>query len=235
VNGAPVGGGVSDVKRLKVGDLKEFHARNYVPSEAALVIVGNVGRETLKPSLEKLFGGWRGPAPKKAVKAPLPPPYPGLRLMVVDRPGAVQTAVFAAQRFPARATQGFEAREVLGEIVGGLFTSRINMNLREKHAYTYGASARPVATRNWGALVVSSSVRTDATAPALVEIQRELGLARDPGPRRAAHARRCRPRKSRASPRARRQDGAHLARGRRGHSTLLAESRQATITPATRA
>jgi zinc protease len=181
VNGAPVSGGISDVKRLKVTDLKAFHARNYVPSESALVIVGNVGRETLKPSLEKLFGGWRGPAPKKAAPTPLPPPYPGLRLMVVDRPGAVQSAVFAAQRFPLRAAPGFEAREVLGQIVGGLFTSRINTNLREKHAYTYGASARPVATRNWGALVVSSSVRTDATAPALVEIQRELGLARDPG------------------------------------------------------
>jgi zinc protease len=181
VNGAPVNGGLSDVKRLKVTDLKDFHGRYYVPSEAALVIVGNVGFDTLKPTLEKLFGGWRGPAPKKSTTPALPPPNPGLRLTVVDRPGAVQSALFAAQRLPARASQGFEAREVLSEIVGGLFTSRINTNLREKHAYTYGAGARQVATRNWGAFVVSSSVRTDATAPALVEIQHELALARDPG------------------------------------------------------
>jgi zinc protease len=181
VHGGPVSGGVSDVKKLKISDLKDFHARYYEPSEAALVIVGDVTFESLKPSVDKLFGSWRGPVPKKLAAAPLPQPYPGLRLMVVDRPGAVQSAVFAAQRFPARAAQGFEAREVLGEIVGGLFTSRINTNLREKHAYTYGASARPVATRDWGALVVSSSVRTDVTAPSLVEIQRELARARDPG------------------------------------------------------
>jgi zinc protease len=98
----------------------------------------------------------------------------------VDRPGAVQTALFVAQRFPARSAPGHEAREVLGEIVGGLFTSRINMNLREKHAYTYGASGRPIATRAWGAFVVSSSVRTDVTAPALAEVVRELERARDP-------------------------------------------------------
>jgi len=181
VHGAPVSGGVSDVKRLKVQDLKDFHARYFVPSESALVIVGNVSVEALRPSVEKLFGSWRGPAPQRKAPVPLPPPNPGFRLVVVDRPGAVQTAVFAAQRFPARAAQGFEAREVLGEIVGGLFTSRINTNLREKHAYTYGASARQVATRDWGAFVVATSVRTDVTAQALVEIQRELGLARDPG------------------------------------------------------
>jgi len=180
VNGAPVGGGMSDVKRLKVTDLKDFHARRYVPSESALVIVGNVSVDTLRPSVEKLFGSWRGTAPKKSEPAPLPPPNPGLRLVVVDRPGAVQTAIFAAQRFPARSTLGFESRDVLSEIVGGLFTSRINMNLREKHAYTYGASALQVGTREWGAFVVATSVRTDATAEALVEIQRELGRARDP-------------------------------------------------------
>ena len=181
VHGAPVSGGVSEVKRLKVNDLKDFHARRYVPSESALVVVGAVNAESLRPTIEKLFGSWRGAAPKRTAAAPLPPPNPGLRLVVVDRPGAVQTALFAAQRFPARSAQGFESRDVLSEIVGGLFTSRINMNLREKHAYTYGASARQVGTREWGAFVVATSVRTDVTAEALVEIQRELGRARDPG------------------------------------------------------
>jgi zinc protease len=181
VHGAPVSGGVTDVKRLKVADLRDFHAQHYVPSEAALVVVGDVTLAELRPTMEKLFGSWRGKAPKKVAPPPLPPPNPGLRLIVVDRPGAVQSALFAAQRFPQRSAQGFEAREVLGEIVGGLFTSRINMNLREKHGYTYGASARPVATRDWGAFVVSSSVRTDVTAASLVEVEKELRLARDPG------------------------------------------------------
>jgi zinc protease len=181
VHGAPVSGGVSDVKRLRVADLKEFHAQRYVPGESTLVIVGDLGFEALRPSLDKFFGSWRaGAQAPKSKETPLPAPNPGLRLVAVDRPGAVQTAIFAAQRFPARATPGFEAREVLGQVVGGLFTSRINTNLREKHAYTYGASGRPVATRHWGAFVVSTSVRTDATAPALSEALKELALARDP-------------------------------------------------------
>jgi zinc protease len=181
VHGAPVGGGVSDVKRLRVTDLKDFHAQRYVPGESALVVVGDLGFEALRPSIEKVFGAWRAPvAAPKLQETPLPPPNPGLRLVAVDRPGAVQTALFASQRFPARATPGFEAREVLGQIVGGLFTSRINTNLREEHAYTYGAGGRPVATRHWGAFVVSTSVRTDVTAPALSEVLKELALARDP-------------------------------------------------------
>jgi len=181
VLGAPVSGGVTDVKRLRIGELKDFHAHYYLPSESALIVVGNVGFEALRPSLDKYFGSWRAAAkPPKTTEAQLPPPNPGLRLVAVDRPGAVQTAIFAAQRFPQRSAPGFEARSVLGEAVGGLFTSRINMNLREKHAWTYGAAARPVATRQWGAFVVSTSVRTDATAPALSEALHELQLARDP-------------------------------------------------------
>jgi zinc protease len=181
VLGAPVSGSLSDVKRLRIADLKDFHARRYVPADAALVVVGDVGFEALKPSLDRYFGSWRAvAAPGKSQPPALPPPNPGLRIVAIDRPGAVQTAIFAGQRFPPRSAPGFEAREVLGEIVGGLFTSRINMNLREKHAYTYGASARPVATREWGAFVVGTSVRTDATAPALSETLHELQLARDP-------------------------------------------------------
>jgi zinc protease len=181
VIGAPVDGGVTDVKHLRVTDLKDFHARRYVPSDSALVVVGDVGFEALKSSLDASFGAWRAAAPPPKTAAPqLPPPNPGLKLVAIDRPGAVQTAIFAGQRFPNRGTPGYEAREVLGEVVGGLFTSRINMNLREKHAYTYGASARPIATRQWGAFVVGTSVRTDATAPALSETLHELQLARDP-------------------------------------------------------
>ena len=181
VHGAPVGGGVSDVKKLTVADLVAFHARAYQPESSALVLVGDVSLDAVRASAQKYFAAYRKkPGTKPAVVPPLPPAPQGQRVVLVDRPGAVQTALFAGQRFPARSAPGYEAREVLGEIVGGLFTSRINMNLREKNAYTYGASGRPVAARNWGAFVVSSSVRTDVTAPALAEVVRELERARDP-------------------------------------------------------
>jgi zinc protease len=181
-HGAPVGGAVSDVKKLGVADLRAFHARAFRPENAALLVVGDVGLDGVRPSIERHFGRWKGkPGVTSEALVPVPPPPSrGRAITVVDRPGAVQTAVFAAQRFPARSAPGFEAREVMSTLLGGLFTSRINMNLREKHAYTYGASGRAVATRNWGAFVVATSVRTDATAPALREAVRELERVRDP-------------------------------------------------------
>jgi zinc protease len=180
--GAPVGGGVSDVKKLTVGDLRAFHARAFRPENAALILVGDVGLDGVRASVERHFGRWQGkPGVTNQAPVPVPPLAPRERtITVVDRPGAVQTALFAAQRFPARSAPGFEAREVMSTLLGGLFTSRINMNLREKHAYTYGASGRAVATRTFGAFVISSSVRADATAPALREAIRELEKARDP-------------------------------------------------------
>jgi zinc protease len=182
VHGAPVGGSVKDVKGLSAGDLRSFHARAFRPDNAALIVVGDVTLDNLRAPIMRQFGKWRAqPGAKLDSVAPLPPPPNfGRTITVVDRPGAVQTALFAAQRFPARSAPGYEAREVMASLVGGLFTSRINTNLREKHAYTYGAAARAVATRGWGAFVVSTSVRTDATAKALREAIKELERARDP-------------------------------------------------------
>ncbi|HEX6767226.1 MAG TPA: pitrilysin family protein, partial [Polyangiaceae bacterium] len=180
LHGAPVSGSVSDVKRLTTADLTQFHARYWQPGNSALVLVGKVDLATARASVEKHFKGFRqrAAAPDKPIAVPQAPDR--LRIVLVDRPGAVQSAIFGAQRFPARSQAGYEARELLGEVVGGLFTSRINQNLREKNAYTYGARGRPVATRFWGAFVVSTSVRTDVTTPAVEQILVELKKARDP-------------------------------------------------------
>jgi zinc protease len=180
VHGAPVSGGVTDVKRLTTADLADFHGRYWQPGHGALVLVGKVEPARVRESVELHFKAWK-PRPAATEKtAALPPAPERQRVVLVDRPGAVQSAIFGVQRFPARNEAGYEARELLGEIVGGLFTSRINQNLREKHAYTYGARGRPVATRRWGAFVISTSVRTDVTVPAIEQILVELKKARDP-------------------------------------------------------
>ena len=180
LHGAPVAGGVSDVKRLSSADLVQFHARYWQPASSALVLVGKVDPAAARASADKHFKGFRARTSQPEKPAPLPAAPERLRIVLVDRPGAVQSAIFGAQRFPTRSQPGHEARELLGEVVGGLFTSRINQNLRERNAFTYGARGRPVATRYWGAFVVSTSVRTDVTAPAIEEILVELKKARDP-------------------------------------------------------
>jgi zinc protease len=176
--GAPVRGSVPDVRRLAAADLVRFHRQNYVAENLALVAVGDLTMaqltELVAPSLGKL--------PRAAAPAPpplkLPRPPEKTTVWIVDRPGSVQTALFAGQPFPERAAQGYEAREVMNNLFGGLFTSRLNLNLREKHAYTYGARSLAVATRHWGAFVGMSSIKTESTADALEQLRVELSALR---------------------------------------------------------
>jgi zinc protease len=174
VAGAPVGGGVSDVKSLSVADLQAFHRRAYAPNTAAIIVCGDVTLAEITQQAERWFGGWqrRGEPPPEQIIEPKMPER--TFVLLVDRPGAVQTAVFAAHPLPARKAEGHEARLVLSNLLGGLFTSRINHNLREEHAYTYGARSQAIATRQWGAFVVSTSVKTEVTAEAVGELLSEL-------------------------------------------------------------
>lgn len=179
-HGAPVGGSVPDVKKLTVRDLTAFHRRHWVPGESALVVVGDVSLSGVRDAAERAFGGWKpAPAPTSA-PAPTPAPPDKTRVVMVNRPGAVQSALFVAQPLAKRSDAGHEARQLMSSLLGGLFTSRINQNLREKNAFTYGARSDAVATRHWGALVVTTRVESAVTAPALRELVGELARARDP-------------------------------------------------------
>jgi zinc protease len=97
----------------------------------------------------------------------------------VDKPGAPQTQVRVASVGVPRSTPDYEALRVMNEALGGLFSSRINLNLREEHGYTYGASSQFVFRRAAGPFVVASGVRTDVTAPAVTEILKEVKRIRD--------------------------------------------------------
>jgi zinc protease len=179
--GAPVNGSKHDVEGLKRADLVRYYKDTFVPESAAVVVVGDVSLAEVKPVVGELFGTWRGTATTPAVASAEAPPPTAKKVVVVDRPGAVQSAIFIAQPFPRRAEPGHEARELLNTLVGGLFTSRLNANLREEHAFTYGANSLDLATREWGAFAVMTSVRTDVTGPALGEALSELEKAREPG------------------------------------------------------
>ncbi len=181
--GAPVGGSVPDVQRLTVADLKSFHQRAFAPSKLALVLCGGVSTSDVVDLVHERFGKRSArPAatsPQRVSKAPAA--APGGDISIIDRPGSVQTALFVAQRFPDRHAPGHEARRVLNNLAGGLFTSRINQNLRERHAFTYGARSTLAATRGWGAFIVATSVRTEVTAEALEQLLLELAALADPG------------------------------------------------------
>ena len=120
------------------------------PNNAAIVVAGDITMSELKPLVEKAFGAW---SPGTAAKPVLGPPQTTTaRLILVDKPGAPQTEVRVVGIGAARSSADFQAIQVMNMALGGLFSSRINMNLREEHGYTYGASSQFVFRRSAGPL-----------------------------------------------------------------------------------
>jgi zinc protease len=175
--GYPDIGTAESIKGTTRDDLVNFWQQNYSPNQAALVIAGNVKLAELKPLVEKQFGGWkRGADSLPAITAPAPS---NARLILVDRPNAPQTTLVFCSLGPKRSTPEYPQLEVMNSVLGGLFSSRINMNLREQHGYTYGAESFFNYHVGPGPFIVYSEVRTDATTPAAVEIFKELNRMRD--------------------------------------------------------
>jgi len=104
---------------------------------------------------------------------------PSRRIVIVERPDASQTVLRIGHVGAAHSNPDYVAIDVMNTALGGLFSSRINLNLREKHGYTYGASSAFAFRRGPGPFLIGTSVRTDVTAPAVMEIMREIELIRE--------------------------------------------------------
>src|SRR5207244_1018773 len=162
----------ASIKRITREDLAAFWKRTFIANNAALVVTGDVKGDALKSLVERTFGAWpSGTIPRPPAAVPVTTPA---RLILVDTAGAQQSQVRTATIGAARSTPDYPRMQVLNEIVGGLFSSRINMNLREEHGYTYGAFSRFVYRRRPGPFFIGSGIRTDVTAPAVSEIIKEL-------------------------------------------------------------
>jgi zinc protease len=164
-------------KAMARDDLQAFWSQNFVANNAALIVSGQITEAELRPLVEKAFGDWaRGTPSSPALAEPATTPA---RLVVVDKPGSPQTELRVVAIGAPRSTPDYEAVRVMNEELGGLFSSRINLNLREQHGYTYGAGSQFVFRRAAGPFIVYSGVRTDVTAPAVSEIYKEVRRMRD--------------------------------------------------------
>ena len=110
---------------------------------------------------------------------PPAPPTPQKKIVLVDKPGSPQTALLTFGVGLDRKSPDYPAVTVMNTMLGGLFSSRINMNLREAHGYTYGAGSTFAYHRRPCPFLAYSAVRTDVTAPATTEIFNELKRMRD--------------------------------------------------------
>jgi zinc protease len=160
------------VKAFRRDDLAGFWKQNFVPNNAALVVSGEITMAELKPLAEKSFNAWMPGTPARPVLGA--PQTTAARLIIVDKPGAPQTELRVAGIGAARSSPDFQAMRVMNTSLGELFSSRINMNLREAHGYTYGASSQFVFRRSAGPFVAGAGVRTDVTAPAAAEMLKEV-------------------------------------------------------------
>lgn len=157
--------------------ISEFHSDHYRPQGAALVVVGAFEPEAAGARIESLFCDWPSAAPPTAASL-TPTAVAGRRVIVVDRPQSAQTELRVGHLGVPRAHPDRNRLVVLNAALGGKFTSRINLNLRERNGYTYGASSRFVDRRGPGPFLVSTAVANSVAGAAAREILGELERVR---------------------------------------------------------
>jgi predicted Zn-dependent peptidase len=171
--GRPSGGTAASLRGITVDDLKTFHDGYIVPGNTTMIVVGDVTSDEMIRKLERAFGDWTGePAPAPPV--PAISQLKGKSVLFVDKPGAAQSVIEIGRVGVPRLTDDYYAIVVMNTILGGSFTSRLNMNLREKHGYTYGAGSRFEFRPLAGPFVAAASVQTAVTDSSLVEFTNEL-------------------------------------------------------------
>jgi zinc protease len=173
--GHPFLGTIESIRAITVADLRAFWAARYAISNVTFVLVGDTDPTAFSN------GGTHAKERGPKQPAPLPPPRPlPARVVLVDRPGASQSQIRVGHLGATRATPDFAALSLLETVLGGSFTSRLNLNLRERHGYTYGARANFDLRIVAGPFVASAGVRTDVTAAALKETVGEIAGMRAP-------------------------------------------------------
>ncbi len=163
------------VANLKGAELAAFYKQWVRPDNSMLLVVGDTTLDAVKPLLEQRFGGWRaasGEKPAKNIATVALPEKP--RVFLIDRPGAEQSQIVAITVGPTRADPDHIRFVALDTMLGGNFTSRLNLNLREDKRWSYGAGSRMTAAVGQGTFRAGGGVQTDKTAESMVEIRKEL-------------------------------------------------------------
>ena len=173
----------STIKAFTPEMLRTFYQSTYRPDTSTIIVVGDVRAATIVPMLETHFGQWRGTTAVPTRQAPPAPPARTRReVYLVDKPGAPQTQIRIGNVGVARSTPDFFPIQVMNTILGGAFTSRLNLNLREKHGYTYGAQSYFDMRLGPGPFFAVAGVQTDKTAESLTEFFNEINGMLNPVP-----------------------------------------------------
>lgn len=179
VYGHSIIGDEATISQITRSDIESFHAQTYRPQDSTLVVAGDAEMRTLISKLETALAAWQNDrgvteSPDDSIDLTPPPTRERATLYLVDRPGSAQSVVVAGHVAASRSTPDYFPLMVLNTLLGGQFTSRLNLNLREDKGYTYGARTAFNFRRGAGPFAASASVQRDATAATIIEILREL-------------------------------------------------------------
>lgn len=168
----------ASVEKVTVDDLKRFHDQHYVPGNSILGVAGDFNSADMRALVEKYFGGWSGAA-EPAEKLPALPPAQASKITLVDRPGSVQTYIIAGNRGIRRVDPEYSDLAVMNQVLGGGPQSRLFLDLREVHGYTYGSYSRfnaDIYPGEWQAL---APVRTPVTDGSMTQFLYEFKKIND--------------------------------------------------------
>jgi zinc protease len=171
--GHSLSGDEPSVSAINVDDVKRFYGTYYRPNNAALIVVGDVKPDAVMQQLESAFAKWEK-ADVPAVNVPAPQQREKAGLYLVDKPGAAQSVITIGHIGVARSTPDYFPLVVMNMMLGGQFSSRVNMNLRESKGYTYGARTSFDYRRAAGPFAASAGVQTAVTKESVVEFLKEL-------------------------------------------------------------
>jgi predicted Zn-dependent peptidase len=180
--GHPYGSAIVDptvLAAVEVGAVRGLHATRISPRGAILTLVGAVDPEAALDAVGAALGGWTGDEPEKL------PAVPTLALgpiLIVNRPGAVQTNIRLGGTALDRTDPGYPAQRLANTVFGGYFSSRLVDNIREDKGYTYSPRSSVDHYLAGSRFTVAADVATDVTGPAMVEILYELGRMAVLGP-----------------------------------------------------
>jgi zinc protease len=167
------GGNEESIQKMKRDDLVKFYQTHFIPNNSFIIFAGDITPSEALPLVEKYFGGWKkGKNPHKEFQTVKD--VNQTKVVIVDKPGAVQSAIRIGHLGIDRKNKDYVKVYTLNTLLGGYFNSRINMNLRETHGYTYGASSFFDARIYPGPFIVSADVRNEVTDSSIAEVIKEL-------------------------------------------------------------
>lgn len=176
---SPLLGREESLRTLDRDALVAFYERHYSLAGSTVVAVGDLDPEDIVRRIEESLVARPGHEPAPAAPPMRPAPLAGISVHIVDRPGAAQTELRLGHAGVPRTHPDWVPLNVLNMVLGGKFTSRINLNLRERHSYTYGANSRFSGRLGPGPFVVDTAVATESVGAATREVFGELRRIRE--------------------------------------------------------